>query len=114
MVQSGRKTVEGRIRKPELQALKVNDIIRFKTHLGASKKESFVDVGVTYLHFYTTFQEMLEKEGLQRCLPDVASIQEGVKIYHSFAHYKEKELSHGILAIGIQHIKKSEVLYGGK
>lgn len=99
MVQSGRKTVEGRLNKPELHSLKVGERIRFQRE---HETKNFVNVKVISLRTYPTFREMLDKEGLHRCLPDVKSLDEGVRLYHSFPSYYEKEKLYGALAIRIQ------------
>lgn len=101
MVETGKKTVEGRLKKPELKVLKVGDKIRFQDN---SHSKSFVDVKIISLNAYPTFREMLQKEGLHRCLPDLNSLEEGVDIYHSFPSYREKEKLLGVLAIGIQKL----------
>lgn len=99
MVQSGRKTVEGRLNKPELHNLKVGERIRFQRE---NQAHNFVNVKVISLRTYPTFREMLDKEGLHRCLPNVKSLEEGVHLYHSFPSYYEKEKLYGALAIRIQ------------
>jgi ASC-1-like (ASCH) protein len=105
MVHSGRKTVEGRLNKPELHNLKIGERIRFQRE---NEVKHFVDVKVISLRTYPTFREMLQKEGLHRCLPDVKSLEEGVHIYHSFPSYLEKEKLYGALAIGINLEKPGE------
>lgn len=105
MVQTGRKTVEGRLNKPELHSLRVGERIRFQREHEA---KNFVNVKVISLRTYPTFREMLDKEGLHRCLPDVKSLEEGVRLYHSFPSYSEKEKLYGALAIGIQLDKLGE------
>lgn len=50
---------------------------------------------------YASFHEMLEAEGLEKVLPGVASIEEGVQIYRNF-YSEEKERSNGVLAIGVR------------
>jgi len=105
MVQSGRKTVEGRLNKPELHSLKVGERIRFQRE---KQPQNFVNVKVIYLRTYPTFREMLDREGLHSCFPDVKSLEEGVRLYHSFPSYYEKEKFYGALAIGIQLDKLGE------
>ncbi|MBS0648792.1 MAG: ASCH domain-containing protein [Verrucomicrobia bacterium] len=105
MVQSGRKTVEGRLNKPDLHNLKVGERIRFQRE---NEVKHFVDVRVISLRQYPTFREMLKREGLNRCLPDVKTVEEGVQIYHSFPSYRENEMLYGALAIGIHPIKLGE------
>ncbi|CAI9108661.1 OLC1v1008322C1 [Oldenlandia corymbosa var. corymbosa] len=47
---------------------------------------------------YASFHDMLEAEGLQRVLPGVKTVQEGVQVYRNF-YSEEKERSNGVLAI---------------
>ncbi|KAI9193866.1 hypothetical protein LWI28_000857 [Acer negundo] len=47
---------------------------------------------------YALFSEMLEAESLQKVLPGVQTIEEGVQIYRKF-YVEEKERSNGVLAI---------------
>lgn len=105
MIHSGRKTVEGRLNKPELHNLKVGERIRFQKE---DQIKHFVDVKVISLRTYPTFREMLHREGLHRCLPDVNTLEEGVHIYHSFPSYRENEKLYGALAIGINLEKLGE------
>lgn len=107
MILAKRKTVEGRPNKPELKQLKVNDIIRF-TEAPPSLQPRFAEAKVLYLHPYPTFREMLAREGLQRCLPDIVDLESGVQIYHGFPSYPEKEKEHGVVAIGLELIQPLE------
>ncbi|TXG72785.1 hypothetical protein EZV62_001364 [Acer yangbiense] len=47
---------------------------------------------------YALFSEMLEAESLEKVLPGVQTIEEGVQIYRKF-YVEEKERSNGVLAI---------------
>ncbi|MCO5601858.1 hypothetical protein L7F22_055983 [Adiantum nelumboides] len=55
------------------------------------------------VNHFCSFYEMLEVEGMDRVLPGVTSIEEGVAIYRSF-YSKEKEFSRGVLAIYVKRI----------
>lgn len=57
---------------------------------------------------YVSFREMLEAESLQRVLPGVKTIEEGVVIYRNF-YSEEKERSNGVLAICV--MKPASQLY---
>ncbi|HUD00913.1 MAG TPA: hypothetical protein VMR37_01165, partial [Rhabdochlamydiaceae bacterium] len=67
-----------------------------------------VDVKITFLRTFPTFREMLKKEGLENCLPGMADLEEGVAVYHHFPRYREREKELGVLAIGIECLKKEE------
>lgn len=59
MVESGKKNVEGRLRRPLLEKLRSGDILRLTN---AASCNEFVDVLITSLTHYPTFKEMLVKE----------------------------------------------------
>ncbi|OAE21544.1 hypothetical protein AXG93_2543s1030 [Marchantia polymorpha subsp. ruderalis] len=51
---------------------------------------------------YSTFEEMLEIEGLSSVLPEVTTIKEGVQVYRKFySEAREKEA--GVVGIHVQH-----------
>jgi ASC-1-like (ASCH) protein len=49
---------------------------------------------------YSTFAEMLRSEGLEKCLPGIFSIEDGVAIYRQF-YSKEEEAQFGVLAFKV-------------
>jgi len=97
-IASGKKCVEGRLRKPNLASLHVGERIIFENHANADET---LQAKITFLHEYTSFQEMLVSEGVEKCLPGISSLEQALAIYHSFPGYKENE-SAGVLALGIQ------------
>lgn len=103
LIALGEKVVEGRLKKPPLDTLKLNDVIRFTKN---TEEKVSLHAKVVSLGKYASFQEMLTHEGLHRCLPHASSIEEGVRVYHSFPGYREMERIYGVLAIGIQVLKK--------
>ena len=60
------------------------------------------DVTVIVLEkkLYQTFEEMLTTEGLDKCLPGVKAIQEGVLVYRQF-YSEEEERELGALAFKV-------------
>lgn len=48
---------------------------------------------------YSSFGEMLNKEGLQNCLP--STLRDGILKYYSFNGYKEQERELGVIEFGI-------------
>lgn len=86
---NGEKSIEGRLCKGKFQKLKVGNILCIN---------GLVLYKVTAIRKYCLFEDMLQKEGIDRVLPGVTSIQEGCDIYHQF-YKKEEEDKYGVLAI---------------
>jgi ASC-1-like (ASCH) protein len=104
------KEVEGRVPDPNdenktYSEMEEGDTIQFELRDGDGDPE-LVDLKftVTYVTHYETIRAMLESEGLERVLPDVDTIDEGVERYRSFAGYGRRAKEHGIYAIGIKQV----------
>ena len=93
---SGQKTVEGRLNKGKFWALKIGDYLQFE--------ESWEKLKVVNLTSYTSFQSMLENEGLKHVLPDIKTIEQGIAVYRKF-YTPEQEMEFWVLAI---EMKKEE------
>ncbi|OIW03756.1 hypothetical protein TanjilG_30032 [Lupinus angustifolius] len=52
---------------------------------------------------YPTFSDMLEAEKLEKVLPGVESVEEGLEVYRRF-YTEEKELANGVLAIIVSKV----------
>ncbi len=102
---SGEKPVDGRINKPPYDTLNIGDLIHFVGTQTVTMEAYFEITGRT---FYKSFREMLEKEGIARCLPGVASVDDGVAIYHAFPKYEENEKQFGVVAFGIKQSSYKE------
>lgn len=59
--------------------------------------EKFV---VEYKDYYSSFREMLEQKGLERVLPDIKTIKDGVNVYYKF-YTIEQEEKYWIVALSI-------------
>ena len=97
----GLKTVEGRKNCEKYQKYKVGDTLEFKCgdDLFATK--------ITYIHKYFGIRDYLEKETLEKALPGVQSMEEGIRIYNKFNSEKERtklreKYGYGVLGIGIK------------
>ena len=76
------KTIEGRLNKGEFKNMNINDFILFTNNeLGFERKFIIEIKNITY---YDNFQEYLEKETLEKCLPGLDNIEDGLKIYYRF------------------------------
>jgi len=82
---SGIKPIEGRKKSPQWENVKVGQEIE------VTKKETreIRIFRVTHVNEYENLREYLEKEGLHRCLPEVDSIEEGIKIYQQWSSAEE-------------------------
>lgn len=96
LIKSGKKCVEGRLSKPKFSSLSIGDILIFKN---SQNIHETIATRVKFINRYSSFKEMLQKEGLEKCLPGCSSLEEGIAIYHSFPNYENGEKSYGVLAI---------------
>lgn len=88
-IKSGKKTVEGRLGLGRSAHLKSGDVIIFN-HDAVCKVKS--------VEKYPTFKDLLEKEGIDKVLPGISSVDEGVKVYREF-YDEPREKEHGAIAI---------------
>jgi len=108
-IRNGFKQVEGRVSDPfrpekDYSKLVCDDILIF-----SAVDEKFKRINeyprlifnTNYNKKYPLVRQMLETEGLQRVLPGIDTIPEGVAIYHSFPGYEERIKLNGIHAIGL-------------
>lgn len=95
LIKLGNKKVEGRLNKGDFANMKVGDFILFtNTELGFERK---CVMEIKNIAYYDNFQMYLENETLERCLPGINNIEEGVKIYYKY-YKKSNELAYKIKA----------------
>ncbi len=98
LIKFGIKTVEGRLNKGEFSEMKIGDSIRFINYdLNLESPRKFT-IKITNITNYSTFESYLKSETLQKCLPGIDNIDDGLKIYYSF-YNKNDELKYGIRAL---------------
>lgn len=95
LLKSGKKPVEGRKNSSLYQRIKVGDSIEF--YLGS---ESFTALVVGINH-YSSVADYLEHETLERALPGVLTVKEGLGIYHAW-NTPEDIARHGFLGIQVR------------
>ena len=97
LISLGLKTVEGRLNKGRFQEMQIGDIIEW--HNEDFKPRTFLTkiIGKTE---YKTFEEYLTKEGLDKCLPGMKNLEEGLSVYYKYFS-KEKESEFGVIAVKI-------------
>ncbi|KAL9256040.1 hypothetical protein AKJ16_DCAP24811 [Drosera capensis] len=91
-LKDGLKTVEGRCAVGHYCRIESGALLFFNKCLVLEVQE---------VHHYATFAEMLEAVSLEKILPGVLTIQEGVSIYRRF-YTEEMEVSNGVLAFCVQ------------
>jgi len=100
LISLGLKTVEGRLNKSRFQEMQVGDIVEWHNE---DFKERKILTRITEKAEYTNFTEYLEKEGLDKCLPGMPSLEDGLSVYYKY-FTKEKEAEFGVVAIRIELI----------
>ena len=96
LIKVGLKTVEGRLNKGDFMSLNKGDILHITNNeLGFMRS---YEIKITSIHKYKTFSEYLEKEKLEKCLPGIDTIDEGVKVYYKY-YSKLDEEKYNIIAI---------------
>ena len=93
-IANGSKKAECRIASDFVRSFKVGE----KLLLDGGRE--FVVCGITFLHFYKSFEEMLAAEGLKNMVPFAESIDRAIRIYESFPGAKRVEKL-GCAAIGV-------------
>jgi ASC-1-like (ASCH) protein len=95
-IQAGVKKVEGRLNKGQFAKFGVGQQILWQN---AGKLNCLVKI--TKITKYPTFKELLETEGLQRVLPNIADITKGIDIYRQY-YSKSDENKFGVVAIEME------------
>ncbi len=96
----GLKTIEGRKNKGIFKTMNIDDVIEWKN-------DDFIDrrvkTRVVRKAVYDTFENYLNSEGLQNCLPGIYTIEDGVKVYYKY-FTKEDEQTYGVVALELRLI----------
>lgn len=93
----GIKPVEGRKATHSYKKIKVGDFINF-----SNGKDSFI-AAVTEIREYASIEQYLEDVTLEKALPGVNSIEEGLKIYYEWSP-EEKIRQYGFLGIFVKPV----------
>jgi ASC-1-like (ASCH) protein len=109
-IQSGEKTIEGRLDRKWVSELKPYDMIEFtKVPILSDKKEK-LQVLVTGVKRYKSFYEIFDDNGLKNVLPDVKDKEEGLKVYRQwYSEIREKEF--GVVGIFF-NLLNYKIIYG--
>ena len=101
LISLGLKTVEGRKNKGRFNEMKVGDTIKW---INNDFGERSVLTKVSAKTEYSTFQEYLEEEGLENCLPSIKTIDEGLSVYFKYFTKKDEE-TYGVVAIRLEKLE---------
>lgn len=101
-LKNGQKTIEGRVRKGQYRNIKPGDeIVVFN-----EEETDSIITEVIRVAEYKSIKEMLTREPIKKLLPDVDTIDQGIKVYRSF-YSPEQEQKFGMVAIEVIKSKLS-------
>ncbi len=103
LIKLGIKKCEGRLNKGDFSKMKKGDVIVFENN-DFNFQRSCKCI-ITAINDYNSFKNYLETEKLDKCLPGIDTINNGVKIYHNY-FTKEDEVKYKIKAIYLKVIKE--------
>lgn len=103
LIKLGIKKTEGRLNKGYFSNVKKGDNIIFINK--DFKQIRTCTIKVTSTHTYDTFEEYLEHETLEKCLPSIDTIKNGTKVYYQY-FTKSDEQKYGIVAVRFIVLKK--------
>ena len=102
LIKIGAKKCEGRLNKGDFSEMKKGDNIIF-TNNDFDFPRSFC-CKITSIHNYSSFEEYLKNETLEKCLPGIDTIEDGVNIYYKY-YKKEDEDKYKINAFRLRVIR---------
>ncbi|KAJ6366543.1 hypothetical protein OIU77_003019 [Salix suchowensis] len=108
LLKDGRKTIEGRCATGDYTRIEPGDLILVNKILVLKVED---------VHRYASFSKMLQAESLEKVLPGVKTVEEGVEIYRKF-YTDEKEMSNGVLAVCVSklaaqpYLSLASILFG--
>ena len=103
LIMRGLKTVEGRKNKGIFQQMQVGDIVEWTNNNNNTSRS--VKTRITGKAVYPSFREYLETEGLDKCLPGISEMDDGLSVYYKY-FTKEEEKEYGVVAIRLKLVKK--------
>lgn len=99
LIRKGVKPVEGRTGTHGYKKIKLGDKINF-----SNGQENFY-ANVTEIRSYDSLEKYFEDVTLEKALPGITTIEEGLKIYYQWTT-EEKIKQYGFLGIFVEPIKK--------
>ena len=87
LIKLGIKKVEGRLNKGDFANMIIGDLIIFTNNeLGFERK---FKIEIKHITYYDTFKTYLEYETIERCLPGIDNIEDGLNVYYKY--YKKSD-----------------------
>jgi ASC-1-like (ASCH) protein len=87
------KKIEGRLNKGDFANMNIGDFILFTNNdLGFERKHK---IEIKNISYYDNFKIYLETETLEKCLPGIDNIEDGLNIYYNY-YKKSDELEYKI------------------
>lgn len=102
-IQSGAKTIEGRINSGMFKSLKIGQTIRFFYFQNQSDDAVCKVIDIKN---FESFKEMLEKEDYKKCIPSAYDKHDAIRAYDNIPGYRERANKFGVIAIYLELIKK--------
>ncbi len=100
LISLGLKKVEGRKNKGRFAEMKVGDVIEW-TNSDLFPRSVLTEI--TGKNVYQTFNQYLNSEGLENCLPGITNIKDGENVYYKY-YTVDDERKYGVLAIKLKVI----------
>jgi ASC-1-like (ASCH) protein len=97
LIRQGVKPVEGRKKTHSYKRIKVGDQINF-----SNGQDSFI-ANVVEIRDYPNIEDYLEDVGLEKALPGIKTIEEGLQTYYKWSS-EEKIRQYGFLGIFVQPV----------
>jgi len=99
----GCKTIEGRLNRGEWTNIEEGDGIDwYNDDFGLKREFRTVIISKS---IYKCFESYLYTKGLNKTLPTIENLEDGLKIYHMFYKPKEEE-KYGVVALELQVVSK--------
>ena len=102
LIKTGIKKCEGRLNKGDFSKMKKGDCIVFINN-DFEFQRSFT-CKITSIHNYDSFKTYLENETLEKCLPGIDTITQGISIYYKY-YKNEDEKKYKIKAFRLKLLK---------
>lgn len=98
-LKNGQKTIEGRVKEGKYAKILPGDLI----DVFNNEETDLVKVVVKRVADYASIKEMLTIEPIEKVLPDVETVDQGVEVYRKF-YTPEEEQRYGVVAIEVERL----------